>query len=90
MYGMARLEAAFPPKEQERADAPGLDIGGEFGEGVDEEELIAAARTPGTRHHSKLRLVAHWVARGYSDASILLLGEALGHDGEQTRRKFAA
>ena len=88
-YGVARLAAAFPTAKAEQPK-DGLDIGGEFGEGVDEDALIAAARTPGTRHTSKLRLVAHWIARGYSDASILLLGEAIGHDSERTRQKFAA
>jgi putative DNA primase/helicase len=88
MYGIERLEAAFADKQQ-TSDGNGPRVEDFFGEGLDVEALIAAARTPGTRHISKLRLVAHWTMRGYSDAEIILMGEAIGHDSEQTRTKFA-
>ena len=91
MYGMARLEAAFPPKEQERTDAPGLDIGGEF-EGVDIDELIAAVLAGDRWHDNLLRLVGHWVGRGWSDGEILLQAAPLtlpGYRIEQTRTELA-
>ncbi len=44
-------------------------------------------------HDNMLRLVGHWVARGWSDAEILSASEAMtlpGYTAEQTRREVAA
>ena len=85
VYGFERLQAIFAAPQQ---DSDG-DARFESFFGLDEAELIAAARVPGKRQASKLRLVGHWVALGYTDAAIILMGEGIGHDNEATRQKFA-
>jgi hypothetical protein len=83
-YGLERLKAVFAaPQQSDDGDA-------QFDSffGLDEAELIANASVPGKRHASKLRLVGHWVALGYTDAAIMLMGEGIGHDSEATRQKF--
>ena len=60
-YGVARIAAAFPVANAERSyDAkPSLDIGGEFGEGLKVDDLIAAALAGDQWHNNVFRLVAH-------------------------------
>ena len=41
---------------------PSLDIGGEFGEGLKVDDLIAAALAGDQWHNNVFRLVAHWVS----------------------------
>jgi hypothetical protein len=85
VYGVERLKTIFAAPQSNN----GGDTQFESFFGIDEAELIAAARVPGKRHQSKLRLVGHWVALGYTDAAIMLMGEGIGHDSEATRQKFA-
>ena len=88
-YGVPRLAAAFPATKP--AAEPGLDIGAEH-QGVDVDELIAAALAGERWHDNVLRLVGHWVSRGWSDAEILLQAAALtlaGYRPEKTRAELA-
>jgi Protein of unknown function (DUF3987) len=85
VYGIERLKAIFASAENKPSDGMSADVF--FG--LDEAALIEAARVPGQRHRSKLRLVGHWVTLGYSDVAIMLMGEGIGHDSEATRQKFA-
>ena len=85
-YGVARLAAAFPAAKDAE---PGLDIGSE---GVDVDELVAAVLAGDHWHDNLLRLVGHWVGRGWSDGEILLQAAPLtlaGYKVEQTRAELA-
>jgi len=54
---------------------------------------IAQIRAGDHWHDNMLRLIGHWVARGWSDGEIITAAEALtlpGYTAEQTRREVAA
>lgn len=83
----ARLpqERAAQPPPQEEAPTGGL---GGIG-GVTVATLLRAMREPGKWHNSVLRLVGHWISRGWSDAEILATAGTLtlpGYSTEQTAR----
>ena len=71
------LPVAAPPASEGRPSAPappaeakaGLQIGSEF-EGVSVEACLARVRAGDRWHENMLRLVGHWIARGWSDAEI--------------------
>lgn len=70
---------------------PDLHIGSEF-QSVSVAECLARIRTGTHWHDNLLRLVGHWIARGWSDAEIVTAAEALTLSGwtvEQTQRDVA-
>ena len=60
--------------------------------GVSVDACIAAIRAGDHWHDNMLRLVGHWIARGWSDAEILTAAEAMtlpGYTVDATRRDVA-
>lgn len=86
-----QVAKAFPP--QEAASAPetppsGLNIGAPHPMSVD--AALDKIRTGDQWHNNTLRLVAHWIARGWSDGEILAAAESLtlaNFSTIQTRRE---
>lgn len=83
----ARLpqERAAPPPPGNEAPAGGL---GGIG-GITVAALLRAMREPGKWHNSVLRLVGHWISRGWSDQEILATAPTLtlpGYSLDQTVR----
>jgi hypothetical protein len=91
-YGIERLRAAFP--ENMRADnGSSSGPGREDFFGADVDALLAAIRAGDHWHDNMVRLTAHWIMRGWSDAEILTAAEALtlpGYTVDQTRSEAAA
>lgn len=57
------------------------------------EDCIARIRAGDHWHHNMLRLVGHWISRGWSNSEMLIAAEAMtlpGYTGEQTRREVTA
>ena len=74
--------AALPDNET----PPTLDIGAS---GVSVETCIAAIRAGDQWHNNMLRLVGHWISRGWSDVEILTAAEPMtltGYTVDATRR----
>ena len=74
--------------DPEPRSIPGLAIGSHL-----VEALLGAVRAGRHWHNNAVRLVGHWIARGWSDAEILTAAEALtlsGYTVAQTRREVAA
>jgi hypothetical protein len=70
---------------------PGLGIFGFAQHGVSARQLFDTA-TEGTWHHNAVRLVAHYVAKGWRDWEIMLLCDHLtrpGYTVDDTRREVA-
>jgi AAA domain len=97
LYFPGQLAKAFP-ESAERSDRPPyrergatLNIGSEF-DGITVEACLAAIRAGDHWHDHLVRLTGHWIARGWSDAEILIAAEALtltGYAVDQTRREVA-
>ena len=98
VYFPGQLAKAFPPVGARRSDptpnserGTTLNIGSEF-DGVTVEVCLAAIRAGDHWHNHLVRLTGHWIARGWSDAEILIAAEALtlpGYTVDQTRREVA-
>ena len=59
---------------------------------TDVEACLAAIRAGDHWHNHLVRLTGHWIARGWSDAEILIAAEALtlpGYTVDQTHREVA-
>jgi hypothetical protein len=83
----AETTATFPPVSASPVRDGALAIGG-----LPVEASIAAIRRGDRWHDHAVRLVAHWVARGWSDAEILATAEGLtlpGWTHDETRRDLA-
>ena len=103
IYYPGQLARAFPPAEpaavgQTAAPAPAdaapatasLAIGST--DGVTVEACLDAIRAGSQWHNNLVRLVGHWIARGWSDAEIVTAAEALtlpGYTVQQTRAETA-
>lgn len=75
---------------QTDAGAPDLHIGS--ADRVPVERCLDAVRKGDQWHNNTVRLVGHWIGRGWSDVEILTAAEALtlsGYTVEQTRREVA-
>jgi hypothetical protein len=95
IYMPGQLLRAFPLEPQKAADAPShtktLHIGSEF-DGVSVEDCLALIQTDHHWHNNAVRLVAHWIGRGWSDIEILAAAEAFtlpGYTVEKTRQEIA-
>jgi hypothetical protein len=75
-YLDGQLAKAFPPVAAKDEEPAGLNIGGEF-DGVSVEDCLVRARAGDCWHDNVLRVVGHWVSRGWSDAEILLAAEGM-------------
>ncbi len=94
-YPLGQLQKAFPSAEEKSPDAPPakissatLNIGSP--DPLSIEATLHAVRSGHQWHNNILRLVAHWIARGWSDAEILTAAESLtlpSFTAEQTRRE---
>src|SRR5262249_35911827 len=89
------VQASLPVNAQEVTDAApeipasALPIGTST---VSVDACIAAIRTGNHWHDNMLRLVGHWIARGWSDVEILTAAEAMtlsGYTVAATRRDVA-
>ncbi len=70
----------------------GMDFNTAPKHGVDIEACQASIRAGRNWHDNMVRLVGHWVARGWSDEEVLAAAEALtlpGYTVEQTRREVS-
>jgi hypothetical protein len=69
--------------------APTLQIGSS---NLSVEDCISAIRRGESWHNNLLKLTAHWIGRGWSDAEIYVAAEPMtlpGYTAEQTRREVA-
>lgn len=92
--GLTSREPIENSKEPEKRPeiAPETEFSGLAIGGLSVEATIAAIRAGKRWHDNVVRLVAHWVARGWSDAEILAPAEFLtlpGWTAEETRRDLA-
>lgn len=95
-YPLGQLQKSFSPAEEKSPDAPAakvssatLNIGSP--DPLSIEAMLHAIRSGHQWHNNVLRLVGHWIARGWSDAEILSAGESLtlpGYKPEQTQREI--
>lgn len=91
-HDLAFLAARLP--QEGAAPAPAqtrhaVDLGG----GVTVAAMLKAAQEPRGWHNSVLRLVGHWISRGWSDLEIMAAAPSLtlpGYTLEQTRRDLTA
>jgi hypothetical protein len=96
VYLPGQIAKAFPPDRSPNTDSDEgagtkLNIGSEF-DGVTVDACLARIRAGDHWHDNVLRLVGHWIARGWSDVEILTAAESLtlpGYTVEQTRREVA-
>ena len=104
IYFAEQIARAFPPgSSTQTADAPvtataalrdnetppTLNIGAS---GVSVETCIAAIRAGDQWHNNMLRLVGHWISRGWPDVEILTAAEAMtltGYTIDATRREVS-
>lgn len=93
VYSVEFLERSLPREEAAKAEAPQPTPEAPSGAGLLRvSNLLAAARQPGQWHNNTLRLVAHWVGRGWATKEILATAEHLTLEGftvQQTRRELA-
>lgn len=83
----AETTATIPPVSAATRNDGGLAIGS-----LSIEAAMTAVRAGDHWHDHVVRLVAHWLSRGWSDAEILATAESLtlaGFTSEQTRRDLA-
>ncbi|HSF94667.1 MAG TPA: AAA family ATPase, partial [Thermohalobaculum sp.] len=98
-YYAERIARAFPPEEDKRDTPPSASDGGTsslelglHGAGVTVEAVMADIRTGRLWHNNMVRLVGHWIARGWSDEEILTAAGNLtlaGYTVDQTRQEVA-
>jgi hypothetical protein len=90
-YAEGQLAKAFPAVEEKSAPpkpTPTLNIG--TPDPLSVEAALQAVKSGYQWHNNLLRLVAHWVARNWSDAEIIAATESLtlpGYRADQTRRE---
>jgi hypothetical protein len=95
-YMQEQIALAFPPTDVpspvasvSTLSAPSLQIGSS---NLSVDACLARVRLGEHWHDNILRLVGHWLSRGWSDTEILTLAEALtlsGYTAEQTRHEVA-
>jgi len=81
-----------PPPEIQPENTPGFRVSGLAIGSLSVESAVEAVRRGDRWHDHVVRLVAHWLARGWSDAEILATAESLtlpGYTHDQTRRDLA-
>jgi hypothetical protein len=98
-YYAERIARAFPPEEDKRDTPPSASDGGTsslelglHGAGVTVEAVMADIRTGRLWHNNMVRLVGHWIARGWSDEEILTAAGNLtlaGYTVDQTRQEVS-
>ncbi len=96
VYYLEQIARAFPPAEPNHADAEQQTNTGQTASAqtlpigtVSVESCIAAVRAGNHWHNNLLRLVGHWISRGWSDAEILVAAESMtlsGYTADATRR----
>lgn len=92
-YYEGQLAKTFPPDDSTAAASKaisGLNIGSGDPRAV--VTALDAIKTGQNWHNTALRLIAHWIGRGWSDTEILTAAEAFtlpGYTVEKTRREIA-
>lgn len=92
-YYEGQLAKTFPPDDSVAAASKaisGLNIGS--GDPRSVATALDAIKTGQNWHNTALRLIAHWIGRGWSDAEILTAAEAFtlpGYTVDKTRREIA-
>lgn len=91
-YPLGQIRKAFPfdhlPSSREKSGSA-LNIGSI--DPLSVEAGLEAVRSGRSWHNNALRLVGHWITRGWSDAEILSAAESLtlpGYTSDQTRREI--
>lgn len=101
-YMPGLLARLFPPIAPDSTSAPARGAGDQMArestrlnigsQGITVENCLAAVRRGDHWHDNIVRLVGHWIARGWSDAEVLAMAEGLtltGYTVDQTRRDLA-
>lgn len=86
-YPDGQVQKAFPPTVPDVPPPPALNIG--TLDGVSVDDALQAIQEGRDWHNNTLRLVAHWVARGWTNAEIKATAEGLtlnGYTVGQTER----
>lgn len=82
-YPLSMLTSQLPGEQEGRQEAPN----GARGSLNSAAEMIRLIRTGSEWHNNVIRLVAHWIGRGWSNAEILIAAEAFtipGYTNNQT------
>lgn len=94
-YPENQLSRVFPPATSAEKPAPGNQAGLTLNIGTTDalsvEMALQNARNGQAWHNNVLRLIAHWISRGWSDAEIIATAENLtlpGYQLDQTRREI--
>lgn len=89
-YYIEQLARAFPPPRKSTEDTIRLNIGTEF-DGVSVDACLNAARSGVNWHNHTLRLIGHWIGRGWSNDEILATADSLtlpGYTVDQTHAEM--
>ncbi|MFH1157623.1 MAG: AAA family ATPase [Pseudomonadota bacterium] len=89
-YPEGKIQKSFPAADEAPSPASTLNIG--TLDGVSVESTIQAITSGKNWHNNALRLVAHWISRGWADVEILAAAESFtlnGYTVAQTRRDVA-